>query len=623
MKRKITLTAVMLLLGWIVCGQTPVSKSIENSYTPGDFLLQHDLYENFEAWPPEGWTFIGENWSHGETGTLLFLDDWTAGGVTTPLGGGKFVAMTSGDTSWMISPSLTINKGDNLSYWINSMPDGQQQLEIIVSQTNNSIYSFKDTISSHAFPFNSWKKYKLDLSRYEGKTIYIAWRIMSGGMLSYSMCDMVRVGPLPISDAALLLTEIPDYVPAGEMVISGTILNQGSGNITQADVSWQVDDGPSHTERFQGLSVAEDQSYHFVCHDRYVTTPGNHALKVKILNVNGLESDENPDNNSINYFFYACSNSVPKMHLFEVFTSSTCGSCPALNRNLVEPATQKYNNKVALVKYQMGFPGSGDKYYISENGIRGDYYGIGWVPVFYVDGITSNWLLDNTPPEVSLGYIDSLFMSDNEQRAVAEIKSKHTIYQSARNIELNATVTPYFSGAGYKIFVCVVEKKTTGNVGGNGETEFFSVLMKMLPDAQGIPMNFVDGIPQNINLSASLSNTHIEEFSDLAVVLFIQDLTTKKIIQAAYSEETITEASDVSLPEKDIMVYPNPTNGIVNISGACGAILEICDIPGRVLFTVIKADCTEELDLTGLEKGIYLLKIREGEKTSTHKIMLY
>jgi hypothetical protein len=629
MNRKITSISAMLLFTGIVCGQTPGSKSNESIYVTGDCLADNDLYENFESWPPAGWTFIGNHWFHGETGTLFFLENWTVGGVTTPPGGLEFVAMNSGyypDTiSWMISPSLIIGEDYILSFWAKSMP-GPLHLEIRVSQSDNSVTSFTECIGSYSFDdfaVNPWIKYTIDLSKFKGKIIYIAWKIVLPLSMCYSMIDMVRVGPQPISDAALILDQPPDYVPAGELDISGTILNQGSGSITQADVSWQVDDGPDHTERFQGFSVAEDSGYQFVCHDKYVTSIGNHTLIVKISQVNGLGIDQNQSNDTVKCSFYACSNSTPRMHLFEVFTSSTCGCCPVLNKNVVEPATQKYIGKVAVVKYQMNFPGSGDKYYISENGIRGEYYGIGWVPVFYINGITSYWLMDSTPQEVSLGYIDDLLRSANEQQAVVEIKSKHTVFQVTGNIEINVTITPYFSGTGYNAFVCVVEKVTTGNVGGNGETEFYSVLMKMLPDAQGIPMNFVDGIPENIHLSSNLSGTHIEELSDLAVVLFIQDMNTHKVIQAAYSENAPIEASKVSLPEDDIMIYPNPSNGILNICGACDANLEIYDILGRVLFTVIKANCNEGLDLAGLEKGPYLLKIRKGGKTTFHKIMLY
>jgi hypothetical protein len=622
MKRGIVSTAVMLLFGAIVYGQTSGSKSSENLYTVGSSSINNDLYENFETWPPVGWTFSSNNWSHGETGAVFFLWDWTVGGITTPLGGGRFVALTSGHypdlTSWMISPSLVIKKGDILSFWVNSMP-ASQYLEILVSQSNNSTSSFTDLIGSYSIS-DQWIKHKLDLSKYEGKTIYIAWKITLQDQGAYSMIDMVRVGQELTTDAALLLAQPPDYVPAGELDITGTILNQGSGTITQADVSWQVDDGPEHIERFQDFSIAEDNGYHFVCNEKYSTSPGNHSLIVKILQVNGLGSDENPSNDSIKSFFYACSNSAPKIRLFEVFTNSSCGSCVGLNKNVVEPSTQKYTGKVAVVKYQMNFPGSGD-YYISDNGIRGGYYGIGWVPAFYVDGITSKWLLDSTPADESLEYIDDLFMSSNEKLAVVEIKSRHTVYQLTKNIDLNATITPYLSGTGYRAFICVVEKVTTGNIGSNGETAFYSVLMKMLPDAQGISMNFVEGIPINIDISASLVGTYIEEFSDLTVVLFIQDINTKKVIQAAYSEDATMEAS--SLPVNDIRVYPNPSNGIINISGVCGSHLEICDILGRALFTIIRANCMEKIDLTGFKKGMYLLKITEGEKTSFHKVLMY
>ncbi len=56
-------------------------------------------------------------------------------------------------------------------------------------------------------------------------------------------------------------------------------------------------------------------------------------------------------------------------------------------------------------------------------------------------------------------------------------------------------------------------------------------MMKMLPNANGTVFSSTDGEALNFNLSADLSTTHVEEFDDLMVVVFIQS-GTKEVLQS-------------------------------------------------------------------------------------------
>jgi len=120
--------------------------------------------------------------------------------------------------------------------------------------------------------------------------------------------------------------------------------------------------------------------------------------------------------------------------------------------------------KFAVVKYLTDYD-------IPETGIRGEYYKDYLGYVFFCDGITSNWLTDSYPKEVILGYIDSLFMLSNEQRAVVEIKSRHTVFQSTKNIELTQLL-PLISAEPVQSLRLCCGKRTT-RYAGNVETEFF------------------------------------------------------------------------------------------------------------------------------------------------------
>ncbi|UCE93167.1 MAG: proprotein convertase P-domain-containing protein [Flavobacteriaceae bacterium] len=78
------------------------------------------------------------------------------------------------------------------------------------------------------------------------------------------------------------------------------------------------------------------------------------------------------------------------------------------------------------------------------------------------------------------------------------------------------------------------------------------------------------------------------------------------------------------------LVYPNPSNGVLNIffsSDESGAVhIDLFDLLGRSLIEKVYPDSNENfeevLDASWIEKGIYLLKIRKGNRSSVKKIRL-
>lgn len=72
-------------------------------------------------------------------------------------------------------------------------------------------------------------------------------------------------------------------------------------------------------------------------------------------------------------------------------------------------------------------------------------------------------------------------------------------------------------------------------------------------------------------------------------------------------------------------LYPNPTNGILNITFSRAlndAHLTITNINGKVIAHVQVAELAYKLDLTGYEQGIYFIKVVSDNKTFIEKVML-
>jgi acetyl esterase/lipase len=74
--------------------------------------------------------------------------------------------------------------------------------------------------------------------------------------------------------------------------------------------------------------------------------------------------------------------------------------------------------------------------------------------------------------------------------------------------------------------------------------------------------------------------------------------------------------------EEEIILYPNPTDGNINISGPNGITgynVEVMDISGKIL---LNQSLSFEIHLDHLQPGIYFIRISNRQEVSTHKILL-
>jgi hypothetical protein len=80
--------------------------------------------------------------------------------------------------------------------------------------------------------------------------------------------------------------------------------------------------------------------------------------------------------------------------------------------------------------------------------------------------------------------------------------------------------------------------------------------------------------------------------------------------------------------EKELFkVYPNPSNGVVNlhINQFIGTVtIQVIDCNGRVVYTLPNEafEIDKRIDLNGLQKGIYMLKVTGEALNYTQKIIL-
>ena len=328
--------------------------------------------------------------------------------------------------------------------------------------------------------------------------------------------DLSSTEPLAV-DAELLTLDVGAMVENNAALpFTGIIRNSGYTTINTLDLSWSLDGGPAHTYSMTNLNLAPFTSYNYTHPDIWTPTAvGPYSIAIWVSDPNG-GADLNTGNDTIIMDVTSVNIATRKL-LHEVFTSSTCPPCVAGNQN-ISAIFGANPDKWTCVKYQMDWPGAGDPYYTAEGGVRKTYYNVTGVPDLELDG---GW---NGNPN---SYDQSIFDQYYDVPAFLNITSYHQIDNDSVYVDVYLDPLADFNSSDMILHIALVEDRTEGNIGTNGELEFYWVMMKMVPNAQGtvIPP-LTSGVTANYKASASLAGTFIEEMFDLSVVVFLQDNAT-------------------------------------------------------------------------------------------------
>ncbi len=439
-------------------------------------------------------------------------------------------------------------------------------------------------------------------------------------------------------DLAVNTINVPMYVPTTGVSIKGEISNEGSVTITSCDLHYKIDGGTTETQNLTSLSIAQYQTYNYTHSTQWIPTEGSHTVEVWVSNPNG-HADQNTSNDvmSTNTTGYDPAGVTQRKPLHEVFTSSTCGPCTNGNAHL-ETILNNYPDKYTVIKYQMRWPGSGDPYYTTEANNRRNYYAINSVPRMEVDG---QW-------DGNAGaYTTTLFDNFYAIPSFIEITATHVVNYHSVDVEVEINPLQNISNSSLKLFVAIVENTTYNNKKTNGETEFHQVMKKMLPGSSGQSVgNLTKGSKVTKNLSYTFKGSYrlpssasdpinvnteysVEEFTDLSVVVWVQDYSTKDVLQSAWSTGTVS-----SLDENDgngiIAMFPNPVSSnaflryqtnspeVVNVN--------IYNMLGKVVYSnnqgVQSNTNTVKLNCEDLNSGIYILKLSIGKKDFLRKFIV-
>lgn len=513
MKKVHLLFALLLVLcSNIVCSQNR-ALYINESFDSLDF--------------PEGWEILSwnsDNWSISNTNQ--------AGGQPNEISMMWLPSLT-GITGRLGSPLINLSDHSGtllleFQYIVQNI--GECVLGVATTSDNGATWNVVYEEDSPQFPTPiEYVSIEIDNSDVGSENFRFCFFFHSdeGGMATKRwLIDNVLLYSSVDYDAQLVSIDgIAEAVQQGRNEVGFTFTNKGEQTIAAIEVSYQFGGVPIITENFIGLSVATGETHSLTFPEKtLLELHEDYELTVTIERING-EPDQELENNTLTMNVHAYAALSEKRVVIDHFTSSTCAPCPAANQEMSEFLNNN-PDKAVITKYQMNWPGTGDPYYNADGGLRKTFYNVAGVPKIFFNGYElSTYNFEEWYKYYAL-----------KQAPIVEIRGVFNIDQTTINVDFD--IAAYEALNDVTVFVAVNEKHTVGNVGNNGETDFYHVMMKMLPNGNGSLANFDQNEVKHFSFEYDLSNTFVEEYDDLEVSVFVQNSQTKEIYNGNYLKES-------------------------------------------------------------------------------------
>ncbi len=294
-----------------------------------------------------------------------------------------------------------------------------------------------------------------------------------------------------------------------------------------------------------------------------------------------------------------------RVMLAEEFTNVGCVPC-AMQNPAFDALLDANADRVVAVKYHPNWPSATDPMYPFDaegNDARTTYYNVTTVPSSIIDGNRYY----SVPSGVTQDIIDQLLgippRFEMQLSVVAD-----TLVPKLKVIVDGQALTSMIGDV--RLLVALVENEVHYEIppGSNGEKDFYHVLHQFLTEPTGLGLGSMDSV-QQFAYEFDCDLPQNQSFNNLSVVAWVQNYNTKEVYQACKSNVVATAVEETV--QEDMLVYPNPTESIVNIVGGDQKVA-IYNMVGQCVFES-EGETMLCLDMKLYGSGVYVVKI--GNKT--------
>ncbi len=479
-------------------------------------------------------SFDGENFPEGWTLSETGKDNWEisvsdhAGGKPNELFLNNFPPLFN-ETTRVISPAVNLNGVDEVilsfRHCLNNNIDAaiQQTPYVIGVATSTDMENWTTIWSEEYKESGVYQIFEFINTTDLGDNVHFSLFFTGANyMINGWVFDDIIIYSQDDTDLEMISLNFPEMSNYGEHEISFTVQNIGISAISSFEAKYEGIDGIVVSETFE-TNMESLEIKEFTFSEAAYITPGSYNLKVELTSVNG-ENDGNENNNIAEKNIEIGMGYASKVPMIEHFSSSTCSYCVEPNK-IIKQVLADNPGKYTYTKYPTKFPGMGDPYTTEEVKNRVNYYQVNGAPEFYLDGIWKAYEI------VSPDDIDSVFGSNT----FLDVRGAFTV--EGNTINIIADFMSYIKIDSVRAFISINEKTTTENVATNGETEFHHIMMKMLADDKGNPINLKAGEYKRLEFSYDMSQTFMEDINDLEVALWLQNHETHEIYNSRYAYE--------------------------------------------------------------------------------------
>lgn len=441
-------------------------------------------------------------------------------------------------------------------------------------------------------------------------------------------------GTLVDNDLTLVSVNLEEFLKntSAPFSIKFSAKNTGGKAITSINATYSLNGGSEVTEDITGLNLASGSSSELTFPTKWTPSAlGKYTIAVKINSVNSSADTFGKNTGSV--AVNVLDKWIKRKILNEIYTSSTCPPCAPGNANYLNVVDGRTDH--STIKYQVYFPGTGDPYCTQESRDRMNFYAINSVPRMEIDG---GW------DENANSFTTALY--DQYQAKPSFIEISGTAINTWKNtITANIKLTPAadITSSNLKLFAVIVEGVTYKNKKSNGETQFEDVMKKMMPNSTGMALS---GLTKDVDVDKTLSWTFngnyrlpldgtsaqhinhatensVETWDDLKVVVFVQDATTKEVLQ---SETFVVAMASTESVENNVLVYPNPSNDLFHINSDVlrgeVAQVRVTNLAGQVVYESTMSNGKAEIATADWTSGMYMVTVKSNAVNFTTKMMV-
>jgi len=469
-----------------------------------------------------------------------------------------------------------------------------------------------------------WVTETVDLSAYADQpSVTLCFMYNDGGGWLYGLgVDNVRIIEPVAYDASVTAIDLPNpYELEGSRPISGSLVNLGGQTITNLTLNYRINTSDTVSQNISGLNIAPLETYNFAHNVNWNSTASSSIQTVNVWASSLNDSiDQAPANDRLSKGIYIVSSeqTTDRTVVFEHFTSSNSG--PSGSQNPAFVSSMQANSTIATyLSYHVWWPSSTDPFYQA--------YSVGSQErVSYYNNVFSPWVWIDGQDVDGLSNVNTGLISNRaDYPSLFELEGSASVDGSG---ELRITVdltslAPYW-GSDVSAHVVVVEEYVPGpnpDPNGNSENEFHQVVRQMLPDAFGTAVTALNqGASQTISLTWPLPLGLVNP-EELAVVAFVQDNSTKAILQGSFFRAEVVGLESPQLTTR-FGLYPNPAAEssllYFDLEATTSLRLELMDATGRVIRLLGAADYaagrhTLPIAVKDLSTGAYFVSLSNAQ----------